>query len=375
MNILDYITKIDRDDISIHLPPEFLRYNTECLNAILLISHELTRTGAPIQLLMLAKTLSVLGYQPFVYSLSGGDLIEEFIKIGIPVICGFGPAQSVEWINELVRDFNCIFINSLQLSEYVRYLSISKKHIFWWIHESSFMFSESDCIGIPKSKTLKILAASEKCSDSIRKYLNIEPTVLNICVEDQGISSKEPSKKTVFLWAGTLDLNKAPDILLKAILNLPFNYIHSSEFIFVGHAHNNNKYAELIKTLALKLPNTYFMDAMDHGDFLQLMDLADSVVVTSLEETMNTVAIEGLMKGKIVVCTNGCGNTRYIENDKTGFVFPVRDYQKLSEIIKYIIDNNAKLDYLRKAGRNIYESYFTFNNFKQNIEKLLNNSQ
>ena len=217
MNILDYITKIDRDDISIHLPPEFLRYNTECLNAILLISHELTRTGAPIQLLMLAKTLSVLGYQPFVYSLSGGDLIEEFIKIGIPVICGFGPAQSVEWINELVRDFNCIFINTLQLSEYVRYLSISKKHIFWWIHESSFMFSESDCIGIPKSKTLKILAAGEKCSDSIRKYLNIEPTVLNICVEDQGISSKEPSKKTVFLWAGTLDLNKAPDILLKAI--------------------------------------------------------------------------------------------------------------------------------------------------------------
>ena len=136
--------------------------------------------------------------------------------------------------------------------------------------------------------------------------------------------------------------------------------------------HNHeNKYAKLVKKITSMLPNARFMDTMNHNEFLKLMNTVDSIVVTSMEETMSAVAEEGLMKGKIVVCTDGCGVAKYIETLKSGFVYPVRDSQRLYEILKIIIDNNDNLDFLRLAGRKTYEATFTYDIFKQNLEKLL----
>ncbi|MBP3804754.1 MAG: glycosyltransferase family 4 protein [Oribacterium sp.] len=373
MNISNYIKRIDRDDVSIHLPPLILADTTEHPEGVLLISHELTLSGAPIQLYMLAKALIDLKYQPIVYSLSEGNLIDDYIKINVPVICGMSPAESAEWVNELVRDFKYIFVNTLPMAPFVRYLSFDTRRIFWWIHESSYLFKDKYCTDIPKSSGLRILAVSEVCSNHIRKYLNLDSTLFNICIEDQKASYKRSSDKTIFLWAGILDYNKAPEILLQAIISLPENYTGKSEFIIVGQTHHNheNEYANLVKEIASKLPNTRFIDTMNHNEFLKLLDTVDSIVVTSKEETMSAVAVEGLMKGKVVVCTEGCGVAKHIETMKNGFVFPVCNSQRLSEILKIIIDNNDNLDFLRLAGRKTYEATFTYDVFKQNLEKLL----
>ncbi len=373
MNISNYIKKIDRNDISIHLPPELLTESSEAPEGILLISHELTLSGAPIQLFMLAKALINLGYQPVVYSLSEGDLIDDYIKINVPVICGIGPAESAEWVDELVRGFKYIFVNTLPMAPFVRYLSDDTRRIFWWIHESSYLFKDKYCTDIPRSSGLQILAVSEVCSGHIRKYMNSDSQIFNICVVDQGTSYKRSSDKAVFLWAGILDHNKAPEILLKAIMSLPENYVCKSEFIIVGQTHHNheNEYAKLVKEIASKLPNTCFMDTMKHNEFLKLMDTVDSIVVTSMEETMSAVAVEGLMKGKIVICTDGCGVANHIKTMESGFVYPVRDSQKLSEIFKKVIDDNDNLGYLRTAGRKTYETTFTYDVFKKNLGDIL----
>ena len=373
MNISNYIERIDRNDISIHLPPSFLTENTESQDCVLLISQELTLSGAPIQLYILAKALIDLGYQPIIYSLSEGDLIDDYIRTNVPIICGMGPAESAEWVNELVRGFEYIFVNTLPMVPFVRYLSSDTRKVFWWIHESSYMFKDKYCTDIPKSPGLKILAVSEICRDHIKKYMNSDSTLFNICVEDKGTFHNSSSKKTVFLWSGFLDYNKAPDILLNAIMNLSENYINRSEFIIVGQTHHNhnNEYANLVKEIASKLPNALFMDTMDHNDFLKMMDTVDSIVVTSMEETVSAVAVEALMKRKLVICTDGCGISKHIENTKNGFVLPVRNSQKLSEVLEYIIDNDDKLDQLKAAGREVYENNFTYDIFKQNIEKLL----
>lgn len=376
MNISDYIERIDRDDISIHLPPALLTENTEVVKGVLLISHELTLSGAPIQLYMLAKALIDLGYQPIVYSLSEGDLIDDYIKMNVPIICGIGPAKSAEWVNELVRGFKYIFVNTLPMVSFVRYLSGANRQIFWWIHESSYLFKDKYCTDIPNTSGLRILAVSEICSDHIKKYMGLDSTLFNICIEDQGTSYKLTSNKTVFLWAGIMDPNKAPEILLNAIFNLPENYICESEFIIVGQTHHDheNEYAILVKEIASKLPNTRFMDTMDHNEFLKLMNTVDSIVVTSMEETMSAVAVEGLMKNKIVVCTEGCGIAKYIKNMQNGFVVPVRNSQKLCETLKYIIDNNDNLSQLRLSGRKVYQTFFTYDVFKQHLEKILTES-
>ncbi len=371
MNISKYITKIDRDDISIHIPNNLSCNDSECLKGVLLISHELSRTGAPIQMLVLAKALLALGYQPFVYSLSEGELINDYMDINVPVICGMGPAQNAEWIDKLVYDFDIIFINTLLLVAYVRYFASSPKRVFWWIHESAHLFKEKYCTDIPNSSRLTILAASEKTQSHISKYMQRDSDLLNVCVQDSYVLKNGTSYKTTFLWSGFLDFNKAPEILFKAVLNLPKEYLNKTEYIVVGQSRNNNEYAELVKMISSKLPNIHFMNAIGHEDFLKLINSVDSVIVTSLEETTSLVAVEGFMMGKIVICSEGCGITKYIDDTKNGFVFPTRDSKKLSEIIQFVADKKNDLDILRHSGRILYEKNYSFNIFISSIKILL----
>ena len=60
MNINEYISKIDRDDILIHIPHNLTDENACIDNVVLLISHELSRTGSPIQLLFMTKALQTI---------------------------------------------------------------------------------------------------------------------------------------------------------------------------------------------------------------------------------------------------------------------------------------------------------------------------
>ncbi len=372
MNINEYISKIDRDDILIHIPHNLTDENAYIDNVVLLISHELSRTGSPIQLLFMTKALQMLGYHPFIFSLSGGDLINDFMDLDVPVICGVDPDITSEWIDKLTDGFRLIFINTITMAGYVRYLINKPNYVFWWIHESAYWFNYDYINDIPVSPNLKILAASEKIVDHIKAYTEKDPVLLNVCVEDKYISGRNQSEKTVFLWSGTLEKNKAPEILLEAILLLPNEYTDKVEFILVGHNRANDKYSDLVKTISDKLPFVWFMDAMNHSDFLNLMDEVDSVIVTSIEETTSMVAVEGFMKGKIVICSDGCGVTRYIEDKMNGFVFKTRDSKMLSEIIKYVVDNISNLDNLKHSGRIMYEKYYLFDGFKSNLENLLN---
>ncbi|MBP3239043.1 MAG: glycosyltransferase [Oribacterium sp.] len=102
------------------------------------------------------------------------------------------------------------------------------------------------------------------------------------------------------------------------------------------------------------------------------MNKINSVVITSIEESTSLVSVEGLMMKKVVICSNGCGISRYIKNHEDGFTFPVRASDKLLEIIKYVIDNNKKLDMIRQHGRIIYENNYSFEIFKKKLKMLLN---
>ena len=371
MNINEYISKIDRDDILIHIPHNLTDENACIDNVVLLISHELSRTGSSIQLLFMTKALQMLGYHPFVFSLSGGDLINDFMDIDVPVICGVDPEITSEWIDKLTDGFDIIFINTLTMVGYVRYLVKQSKHVFWWIHENSYWF-KNDCItDIPFSPRLTILAASEKTKEHIKLYMKRESTLLNVCVEDKCVCEKHQSEKITFIWSGTLDNNKAPDVLLEALLHLPNELTQRTEFLIVGHDRTNDRYSELVKSIAVKLPFVRLMNAMDHSDFLKLMDEVDSVIVTSIEETTSMVAVEGFMKGKIVICSEGCGVARYMEDKINGFVFKTCDSKMLSEIIKYVIDNISDLEYIMHSGRLLYEKHYLFDSFKSNLENIL----
>lgn len=109
-------------------------------NEILLLSHELSRTGAPIVLRDLAVVLKEMGYSVLVVSFRDGELKEDYEKNDIPIMVYDNQDIELDFIDRLVADYNIWIVNTLLLWPVVSYVQNTAVKIKWWLHEDEIFF-------------------------------------------------------------------------------------------------------------------------------------------------------------------------------------------------------------------------------------------
>ncbi len=373
MNMMNCIELIDRDDIEMHIPNDMV-LETGFDKGVLIISHSLARTGAPLQLYEVTGVLVKLGYTPFVYAPFEGELLDDYSKMGIIVICGSAPAYDEEWMRKLTGIFDTVIVNKLALAQSVRILAPISKRLYWWIHESSYFFNSNNCSNIPSVPSLKIIASSNRTKQHIKRFFDMESTVINVCTRDMGTVESEQRDHTVFLWAGSIDFNKAPQLLLEAILKLKPEEMAISEFYIIGKKSEGSEYVELIENFTERFPNIHFMDAVSHDELMQIIDIVDVVVVTSIEETTSMIAVESLMKSRTLICSDGCGVADYMEEGIDGLIFSSGDGNSLAGKIRFVLSSRDRAVEIGRTGRRVYEQNYSYEIFEKSIEKLLNDT-
>lgn len=374
MNYSEYIECMDYGDINIHIHDEAI-LNKEVVQPILLISHNLSVTGAPIALLDMARILVKKNYQIFVVSLVDGDLLEEYLAIDSVVLVYSGRKIDMEHLKRIAVLFPEIVVNTLALAPLVRSLAPVSNKIFWWIHESNYFFLELDYDNIPEIPSLCILSASHKVSSLVSSYMGRSSRVLNVMVRDYYINNNllKESKIVHFFWTGLINSNKMPELLLRAILELPESYRAYMDVTFCGDGMDMER-KQLLRNCANVFPNIHYVLPMQHPKLIEWMRRMDVLVVCSREETTSLVAVEGLMLEKIVVCSGGCGIADHLNDGTDAFLFQAGDSEQLCQKIKYIIDHFDKLKEVRKAGRRIYEKYYSEETFEKQISDILGES-
>ena len=90
------------------------------IRKVLLITHELTYTGAPLSLLKAAECLCKLGYQVKTVSLKDGELKEEFAKLGKIII-----TKNLAKLSLIASQCDLAIVNTLVL--YTEYNTIGSK--------------------------------------------------------------------------------------------------------------------------------------------------------------------------------------------------------------------------------------------------------
>lgn len=373
MKVIDYVEKLDSDNLYIHILSDEIMYK-EVEKPVLIMSHVLTRTGAPIQLLYLIKALISLGYCPFVFSAEGGDYLDEILETNVVVIVTNGKSVSCLWLDIIPNLFDIVFANTTCVLPFVNYLAPKVPQLYWWIHENSWFYTASDFHYYVDVPSLHYVAASLKTNRHLIQYVKSDNDILNVCIDDKGYIDNANNSRKSFLWAATLDSNKAVDVFLNAILKLPIDILLKADYYIVAKNGVSGNFSMLIEEIAKKLPNVHFLRKLSHDELMNFMDTVDAVVVSSIEETTSMVAVEGLMKKKVVICSDGCGVTDYLENQKSALIFPSRNYEKLSEMLRLVIENYDSLEDLRTAGREVYEKIYMFDSFVNNLKKLLHSS-
>ncbi|WP_297417352.1 glycosyltransferase [Clostridium sp.] len=357
-----------------YFPEDIIVPTDENSRDILFISHELTRTGAPVVLKEMVKVALDNGDFPVVLCPVDGPLKQEYLDMGVTVIIDESYLNSHWMFEHFARNFDLVVANTLACSKAIELLENSLPPVLWWIHEGSYAINSLRS-NIPSKlgANIKVFCGGAYALHHFKKLgLKCEASILNYGVADTANSILESinNDKITFLLAGTYEKRKGQDIFVKAIKMSEQKYKGKAEYIFIGNVLEQEIYDE-VKMLAEINQDVKIFETVTRDELFKIYKKVTCVVSPSRDDPMPVVMTEAMMMSKICICSDHTGTASYITDSENGFIFENENPNKLAEKIAYIIENNDKLDNIRKESRKIYEKNFTMECFRNRTKEII----
>ncbi|WP_249900986.1 glycosyltransferase [Paenibacillus sp. PK3_47] len=382
-SMLKYITESDLVFNQLYLPEKMPQGEK---GNILLVSHELSRTGSPQVVFEAAKVLKNTGYFPVVASPEDGPLSKDIFEEGIPVIIDRDLAKYRAYrpnevpktispgIDNMLSAFDLVLAASIVSHNLINCYNGSDIRILWWIHDGS---TGLDLLKryLPQklNSNISVYCGGKYAQEVLarcRQGYNSE--VLLYGVKDRATleEEKELSEKILFLFPATFETRKNQKLLLEAVGMLPQAFAEKAEFLLLGKVNEEFYYQEL-QSKAKELPNVKISGPVPYSQLMNIYRETSCVVVPSIDDPLPVVLTEAMMMSKIVLCSDMTGTARYIEDGVNGFVFSCKSALELKQKIEFIISNFNALDKLRAAGRGTYEKYFSQEKFSVDLISVM----
>ena len=348
---------------------------------ILLISHELSLTGAPIVLFNIAKILKKNNFEVMVISYSRGKLAKSYEEIGVPVFIVDMIYADISGFVKLAKMFDLVIANTIVAYRAVWYIHNIVKYI-WFIHEAKgfetellpwYVIPKYNCPSVVE--VLKdadtIYTVSEYARKTLSKYSDNVQVIYN-GLEDEYTNlsdTKRTSNKLVFSFIALIGERKACDIFLKAITMLPEDYRNKVIFKIVGRLRD-----EYAKTLKKQYSNCaeWIGEVTDKNKIKEIYLETDLLVCVSRDDPAPLVVAEAAMFGVPSVISKNVGSTYLIQDGVSGFVVPTEDAKALCDVFMQIIDNPDILIPMKKKVRENYLKTSTMETFEHNFMKIVN---
>lgn len=139
---------------------------------ILLLSHELSLTGAPIALLNTARALQRHKKKCLILSPVGGKLEQECKKYGIQ--CLVYPkllihlSQQDAQTQRFFKQFDTVLLNTIVMAKYARFIKPLVRRVVLWVHEGAFGYENET-----RNSNLKSDFSYVDTIYSVGNYLNL----------------------------------------------------------------------------------------------------------------------------------------------------------------------------------------------------------
>jgi len=373
----------------------FARRNSGSRNSgrnFLLISQDLSLSGAPIMVLHLAKWCKAHGIFVVVMSPVDGPLRETLVEADIPLIIDpllatgyeaftkFGchlPVRSHRSFTRFARDFDCVVASTIFAAPLIRDASKEAIPHIWWIQEGlvgNHYLNKYSVLPVVLGLA-ELIITPDKCSRRIYQAFARRPIrVLPYGIPDvaRGRSSRQerPVGPLRFLLLGTIEHRKGQQTLLEAVRRLPPDVLDRSEFLIVGRP-NDAKLAADVRTAAEASPHIRFRETVGHNDALVLIQETDVMLCASWDETGPLTLIEAMALGKAILSTKvGVVGENLIAEEEVLFVEP-GDAVGLAAAIQRLVRDPKLLRKLATNARNAYDQYFGLERFGKGFLAVL----
>ncbi len=345
---------------------------------VLVMSHEMDLTGAPIALFNAVLYLKNNGYYPVVISPNNGFLTSKFISNDIPVII-YSDLFHNNLLDNFYHLFNFIFINTLTFAKFISRLNGTNNKVIWWIHESKtcYMGMEDQIKYLPDNLCDNILIyavgdyAKERMHEYRPRYKIDElyyflPDNNSNKIDDKHDFGFEDATKIIFAMIGTLETRKGYDILLDSLDKI--NGKDKIKIVLVGKKVDSNIY-NLIKNYKSDVEIVY-IEKIDRDLMPAFYSKIDCLICASTDDPMPIVVTEAWKYSVPVICSLSTGSANLIAKHGGGLVYKDNDPLELAKSIdKFILDKDSIKSNIEK-GLFIYKNYFSENAFDHKFKEI-----
>lgn len=346
---------------------------------VLLVSHELSRTGAPLMLLTLASWLCQTGYFVTLVSPTAGPLLKDYRQLGIPCIIDPLIQESPGSLHHLIKNYDVVVANTILFSRLVRTCKAYHQPVIWMVHEGDFgrqlaqtdmgvqqALREADYVLFPCDQARQLYQPFRGSS----RHLTVH-NCIRVIGSPPPVSSSVARGRFKIVQVGSIEYRKGQDITLKAIQRLQDCYQDVFEFYFIGRAHDRGLYEQLLSQ-SQHLNNVHWIGEVSPQAAQAYIAQSDIVVCSSRDETGPIFVLEGMYFGKVIISTQVGVVPEVIEHGISGLFFQQEDFVGLAQNLVNISANPVLFQQLGQSAQRQFEQRFTVEQYGKTLAGLIN---
>lgn len=349
---------------------------------ILLVSHDMSKSGAPLLLLHIAKRLSQLGWSIVTVSKRPGPLLKDFAVLGAVFVCD-NPSNFRSSMDSLRENgVDRVLLNSAISGDWSVTLSKKGFKVISLVHELPGAIKAWGAVKFAEAlaeRSHAIVFPSTFVKKKFESLIDIK-TVFKIYPQGLYLKSKiqfdkDQSHKVIqqiykiddrpiVLNVATGNFRKGFDLFIKMACLEP-NY----NFIWVGEIDSllKSEAQQIIKSNKTK--NLLIPGYINNVDTLMNLYAGSSVLaLTSREEPFGSIVLESMSMGTPVVGFYDVGGFQdVVTNNKNGFLVEYENIELMLEKIRYINSSGLITKGFELSSRAAVQEY-CFDNY---VDRLL----
>lgn len=337
---------------------------------VLLVSHVLNHTGAPILLLQVAKMYKNFGIHALIMAPREGDLVDDIVNSGIPVIID-DKCLVPDAVIDLPCKFDlCICNTYIVWASYVTFTKITKT--IWWIHDNILPNQVHNKLREVFKDAKNVFVPCELTKGYLSRYCG-DVGILSYPVEDK-VNEIVKRKDSLICFAvyATLQSRKGQDIFVNAISLLPSHVREQCVFKIVGDEVQNDFMKNYLDPIVSKFKEIQYIGSIHSlEEYHKSLDEIDVLCCPSREDPYPLVVIDALMHGRPAIVSDHVGSKDIIIDMYNGACFKSENSYELSLIISSFVENKGKLETLSRNARNSFISNFNYDTCAQRFINLL----
>ncbi|HSF20293.1 MAG TPA: glycosyltransferase [Vicinamibacteria bacterium] len=345
---------------------------TDGRSRFLFVTHDLSRSGAPMVVLHLARALIRLGHAARVLAPKGGRLREDFEEAGIPVMVDPLSLEAPYALGEMFGSFDAVLPNTVLNWRVVLAAKALGKPVIWLVHESQhgldFVRGEPGAV--------QALGAADEVVFPSRSTLSLYEKLGagNLSAELYGIDAPAtlpplpPLESDSFHFAalGSLEPRKGQDVLVSAIRRL------SPEIRDKTTVHLIGRPLDLPFVEALR-GDSASLRVRVHGEIppakaLAFLASSDALVCSSRDETGPLAVMEAMALGKPIVSTAVGAVPELLEDGRSGLLVRPGKVRDLTEALARLLKDPERGRRLGEAARLTFDERLESERYARAIE-------